>query len=82
MSFVGPRPGAAMKEEDLIIEREKVDPSPFKVRPGLTGLAQIDLHNRRHTITEKAVKDAEYVEKMSLWMDISVMFRSLFRRFK
>jgi len=71
MSFIGPRPGAAINEEGLIIEREKYSPNAYNVKPGLSGLAQIKM-KRDHTPSLKAKYDHEYVVKMSLLLDIKL----------
>ena len=74
MSFVGPRP--LIPEEKEIRElREKYN--VYSVRPGMTGLAQI---NGRDNLTdeEKAEFDRQYVEKHTIILDIKIMFRTVF----
>ena len=74
MSFVGPRP--LIPEEKEIRElREKYN--VYSVRPGMTGLAQI---NGRDNLTdeEKAEFDRQYVEKHTIMLDIKIMFRTVF----
>ena len=74
MSFVGPRP--LIPEETEIRElREKYN--VYSVRPGMTGLAQI---NGRDNLTdeEKAEYDREYVENHSLFKDFGIMFKTVF----
>lgn len=72
MSFVGPRP---LLVEYLAYyntqERHRHD-----VRPGLTGLAQI---NGRNALTweQKFAYDVEYVDKVSLGTDISILFKTV-----
>ncbi|MBR4451982.1 MAG: sugar transferase [Clostridia bacterium] len=73
MSFVGPRP--LIPEEKEIRElREKYN--VYSVRPGMTGLAQI---NGRDNLTDeqKAEFDREYIENHSIIMDIGIMFRTV-----
>ncbi len=77
MSFIGPRPGAAHNEEELIHYREIYKPSAFIVKPGLSGYAQIKM-NRDHNPEEKAKWDAYYITHMSLWLDIKVFFATTF----
>ena len=76
MSFIGPRPsqGEAV-EGELIHLRESKDPSPYEVRPGLSGMAQIYL-DRNHDPVKKAELDSEYVKKLSLWLDIKLFLLS------
>lgn len=66
MSIIGPRP-ALWNQEDLIRERDKYGAND--ILPGLTGWAQINGRDEL-PIEVKAKLDGEYVEKMSLWMDI------------
>ena len=81
MAFVGPRPGAAHNEEELIHFREQYQPSAYLVKPGLSGYAQIKM-KRDHNPEEKAKWDAYYISHMSLWMDIKVFFATTFGIFK
>lgn len=72
MSIVGPRP--RMVEECVFLDETQQD--RFKVRPGITGWAQV---NGRNTITfDKVVQfDKEYVEKISFWFDIKILFKTV-----
>lgn len=66
MSVIGPRP-ALWNQDDLVAEREKYGAND--VMPGLTGWAQINGRDELE-IPVKAKLDGEYVEKMSLGMDV------------
>lgn len=77
MAFIGPRPGAAHNEEELVILRESFKPSAFEVRPGLGGLAQYIL-KRDHSPEKKAQLDSEYVKTISLWIDIKLFLGTVF----
>ncbi|MCD7825570.1 MAG: sugar transferase, partial [Clostridiaceae bacterium] len=66
MSIIGPRP-ALWNQDDLVAERDKYGAN--NVTPGLTGWAQINGRDELE-IPVKAKFDGEYIEKMSLWMDI------------
>ena len=77
MAFIGPRPGAAHNEDELIALRKTFEPSVFEVRPGLGGLAQLKL-KRDHSPENKARLDAEYVRNISFWMDIKLFFGTIF----
>ena len=72
MSIIGPRP-LLVKYLPWYTEREKIR---HNVRPGLTGYAQT---HGRNLITweEKFEKDVYYVEHISLWMDISIIFATI-----
>ncbi|MBQ3603523.1 MAG: sugar transferase [Clostridia bacterium] len=72
MSFVGPRP-LLVKYLPLYNARQSMR---HNVRPGLTGLAQV---NGRNLITweEKFEWDVKYVETLSPWLDIKILFRTV-----
>lgn len=72
MSIIGPRP--RMVEECVFLDETQQD--RFLVRPGITGWAQV---NGRNSITfDKVVQfDKEYVEKISLGMDIKIFFKTI-----
>ena len=73
MSFVGPRPLIPEEKEIRQIRKEY---NVYSVRPGITGLAQV---NGRDMLTakEKALFDKEYVEKQSVSLDIKIMFKTV-----
>lgn len=73
MSFVGPRPLIPEEKEIRIIRKEY---NVYSVRPGITGLAQV---NGRDMLSakEKALFDKEYVEKQSILLDIKIMFKTV-----
>lgn len=72
MSFVGPRP-SLFSQEDLIEERDKLN--VHRVRPGLTGLAQVSGRDEL-PIPVKAAYDGEYIEKMNFKLDVNLFFRT------
>ncbi len=78
MAFIGPRPGSAHNEEELVVEREKYSPNAYDVKPGLGGLAQTKMQ-REHGIEEKASWDHQYASNISLWLDIKLFFASIFK---
>jgi O-antigen biosynthesis protein WbqP len=63
MSLVGPRP-CLLNQKKLISEREKI--GVFKVRPGITGLAQISGINMK-TPTILAKTDLKMIKNFSLF---------------
>jgi len=77
MSIVGPRP--RMIEECVFLNEEQQD--RFKVRPGITGWAQV---NGRNNITfDNVVQyDKEYVEKQSFGFDVKIFFKTIGYVFK
>jgi len=72
MSLVGPRP---LLERYLpyYTSRERLR---FRVRPGITGLAQISGRNAV-AWDERLELDAQYVEQWSLWLDLSILVRTV-----
>ena len=77
MSFIGPRPDLSPEfEPDIYNERKKYTPSPYEVRPGLSGLAQVKMRCQ-HDTSLKAKYDAEYVKNYSLWQDIKIFFATI-----
>ena len=80
MAFIGPRPGAAMNEDDLVVAREKFVPNAFAVKPGLSGYAQLKM-NREHGQEEKAFNDHYYVQNLSFWFDCKIFFLTIFKIF-
>ena len=80
MAFIGPRPGAAYNEEELISEREKYIPNAFDVKPGLSGLAQIKM-NREHDSVLKAKFDHEYVKNISFFLDVKLFILTIVKLF-
>ncbi len=73
MSIIGPRP---LLPEYLPyyteIERHRHD-----VRPGLTGLAQVNGRNAIDSWEERFSYDLEYIDKVSLLLDIKIILRTI-----
>ena len=75
MSLVGPRP-CLFNQRKLIIERKKR--GVFKVRPGITGLAQISGINMK-TPTLLAKTDQKMIKNMSLYNYFYYIFKTIFK---
>lgn len=77
LSFVGPRP-LLMKYSPYFYEHERIR---HTVRPGLTGWAQI---NGRNSVSwdRRFEMDVEYVERMSLTLDIKILFLTVYKVLK
>lgn len=73
MSVIGPRPGL-WNQDVLTAERDKYGAND--VKPGLTGLAQINGRDELE-IVDKAKLDGEYVRKMGFGMDVKCFLGSL-----
>jgi lipopolysaccharide/colanic/teichoic acid biosynthesis glycosyltransferase len=74
MSLVGPRP-LLMEYLPLYSERQS---RRHEVRPGITGWAQI---NGRNALSweEKFELDVWYVENRTLWLDIKILFLTVWK---
>ncbi len=73
MSFVGPRPTLATKTWD---ELDEVRKKRASIRPGITGYSQAYYRNSI-TQDEKFAYDTYYVEHMSLWLDVKILFQTI-----
>ncbi len=80
MAFIGPRPGSAHNEEELVKFRESYTPNAFDVRPGLSGYAQTRM-SREHDPIEKAKWDHIYVVKMSFIFDVKIFIYTVLKIF-
>ena len=78
MSLIGPRPGAAQDEDNLVKARESYNPNAFMVKPGMTGYSQVYM-KRQHDVMSKAWFDSDYIKKMSFKLDFHIFFRTFFR---
>ena len=72
MAIVGPRP-QLVRDMTFMTEEQR---HRHDVRPGLTGLAQV---NGRNNITweEKFEYDLKYVNKITLWGDIKILLKTV-----
>jgi O-antigen biosynthesis protein WbqP len=76
MSIIGPRPGAAQNEDELIVERKKHN--VFQVRPGITGWAQVNGRDElAANVQRKVAFDSEYVSNISFLMDLRCLCRTV-----
>jgi putative colanic acid biosysnthesis UDP-glucose lipid carrier transferase len=80
MSLVGPRPHAVAHDEFYA----KAIPDyrlRFRVRPGITGLAQVcGFRGETRDLAEmeaRIEKDNEYIDTWSIWLDIKILVRTL-----
>jgi len=77
MSFIGPRPKDV--KECVFFNEEQC--GRFRVRPGLSGLAQV---NGRNAITFDKVAefDNKYADKVTFWRDVKIAFKTFIVVFK
>lgn len=80
MSIVGPRPPVTYHPHKYEEYREE-QKIRFKVRPGITGLAQVRVRNSA-SWDERIKIDIEYVEKISFTMDIKIVLKTVVKVFK
>jgi exopolysaccharide biosynthesis polyprenyl glycosylphosphotransferase len=75
MSFVGPRPERPEFVRGFLAEL-KCYGERFKVKPGLTGLAQV--HGRYLSTAENKLRyDLAYVYHQSMWLDVVLVLQTL-----
>ena len=88
MSLVGPRPESQYYYDRYTPEQKQI----FKVKPGMTGVTQIKFRHEEDLLTDPATLDRDYLEKVlppkvaldmwyiahqSLWLDITLIFQTL-----
>ncbi len=72
MSLVGPRPTV---EEDMI-KMNKHQLKRFDVKPGLTGLAQVN-GNTSLQWPQRIEYDLEYINNYSFWLDVKIILKTI-----
>ena len=72
MSFVGPRPAAIEQLERLT----KVQLGRFRMKPGVTGLAQINGRNMLKW-SKRIEYDNEYIDSYSLALDLRILLNTI-----
>ena len=91
MSFVGPRPDVPGYADKLKGESRRV----LEMRPGITGPATLKYANEEKLLAEvdnfkkyndevifpdKVQINLEYMDNWSFWMDIKIIFKTIFRK--
>ena len=75
MSIVGPRP-----ERPFFVEKFTAEMPEYayrhNVKPGITGLAQV-YGKYNTTAFDKLIYDLMYIQKMSLWLDLVIIIRTV-----
>ena len=72
MSFVGPRPTSFAVDTYSLWHTERLE-----VLPGITGLWQVS--GRAEVDFDERIRlDVEYIEKQCLWLDIKILFSTVF----
>jgi putative colanic acid biosysnthesis UDP-glucose lipid carrier transferase len=84
MSLVGPRPHASQQNEGYrkVIKGYMLR---HKVKPGITGLAQVNGWRGETDTLDKMQKrvefDHQYIREWSPWLDVKILFRTVFTVF-
>jgi len=80
MSIVGPRP-----ERPMFVEKFKDEIPGYmqkhKVKAGITGWAQIHGWRGDTDLQQRIEHDLHYIENWSLWLDIKIIFMTIFKGF-
>ena len=91
MSFVGPRPDIPGYADKLVGESRRI----LEMRPGITGPATLKYSNEEQLLAgidnpkkyndevifpDKVQINLEYMDNWSLWMDIKIIFKTIFRK--
>ena len=83
MSLVGPRPHAVamMAGDQFYHEAVEEYPRRHRVKPGITGWAQVNGSRGEIDTLAKARDrvrlDLDYIERWSLWLDIKILFKTV-----
>jgi len=81
MSLVGPRPHATAQNEEYrkLIQGYMLR---HKVKPGITGLAQVNGWRGETDTLEKMERrvecDHQYIREWSVWLDVKILFKTVF----
>ncbi len=78
MAIIGPRPLLP----EYLPYYTKIEHQRHSVRPGLTGLAQINGRNAIGSWEERFAYDLKYVEQCSLRLDIKILFGTVYKVLK
>jgi Undecaprenyl-phosphate glucose phosphotransferase len=80
MSLVGPRP-----ERPFFVDKFKEEIPKYmvkhQVRPGITGWAQVNGWRGDTSIERRIECDIYYIENWNFWLDIKIMFLTVFKGF-
>mgnify|MGYP000309486304 CR=1 FL=1 len=91
MSFVGPRPDVPGYADKLVGESRRI----LEIRPGITGPATLKYSNEEKLLADvdnskkyndevifpdKVKINLEYMDNWSFWIDIKIIFKTIFRK--
>lgn len=79
MSLVGPRPHALVHDDEFSVRLEEYA-ARHQVKPGITGLAQVNGWRGETETTDKLQAridhDIAYIRNWSLWLDLKILMRT------
>ncbi len=84
MSLVGPRPHPIAMRTDALLGEQIVSAYPhrYRVKPGITGWAQVNGHrgptSSAEQIRQRVAHDLYYIDNWSLLFDVSILLRTPF----
>jgi undecaprenyl phosphate N,N'-diacetylbacillosamine 1-phosphate transferase len=81
MSLVGPRPPVTYFPYDGYKNYPEWAKKRFTVHPGVTGLAQVKVRNSV-SWDDRIVVDNKYIDSFNVWLDIKILFKTVFKVFK
>lgn len=73
MSLVGPRP----ESRDRVCRYSEWQQRRLTVKPGMTGLAQVQGLREQHSSEEKTRFDLQYLLNCSIWTDLSLLLQTV-----
>jgi lipopolysaccharide/colanic/teichoic acid biosynthesis glycosyltransferase len=73
MSLVGPRP----ESPERVCRYSEWQRQRLAVKPGMTGLAQVEGLREQHSSEEKTRFDLQYMQNVSLWTDLSLLLQTI-----
>lgn len=73
MSLVGTRPPTP----DEVANYENWHRKRICIKPGMTGMWQVSGRNQIENFDEVAALDIEYIEEWSLWLDVKILFKTV-----
>ncbi|MGF1614759.1 MAG: undecaprenyl-phosphate glucose phosphotransferase [Gammaproteobacteria bacterium] len=84
MSLVGPRPHA-VEHNDYYSKRIDAYLSRHRIKPGMTGLAQVEgFRGETETLDKmegRVAYDLKYINEWSVWLDLWILFKTAFTVF-
>ena len=84
MSLVGPRPHA-ISHNEMYSEKIESYLARHKIKPGISGLAQVRGYRGEtkelDQMTKRVESDLEYINNWSIWLDLTIMFRTVLTLF-